>query len=146
METKFLLVNSLTDSLVLSLFDYNDHRKNALLGASTFELSQLQEDAIREGIASPILKDGKERGELRYDVSYYPVVKPEEGNEELLASCTYFYLLGGASLIFFYRSGWNCPDYDTSGQGARCEQIPLRRPQPHGQALPRGVQKRRLHD
>ncbi|KAF9026598.1 C2 domain-containing protein [Rhodocollybia butyracea] len=81
METKFVLVNSLSEPLNLHLYDFNDHRKDALLGTANFELSQLQEDAVREGLSSHLLKDGKERGELKYDISYYPVLKPEEGQE-----------------------------------------------------------------
>jgi Ca2+-dependent lipid-binding protein, contains C2 domain len=84
METKFLLINSLNESLILNVFDYNDHRKNTLLSTATFELSKLQEDATQEGIESSLLKDGKERGELRFDCSYYPVLKAEEGDEEVL--------------------------------------------------------------
>ncbi|TFK41292.1 C2 domain-containing protein [Crucibulum laeve] len=83
-ETKFLLVNALNESLNLNLYDYNDHRKNTLLGSATFELSRLLEDSSQEGINTPLLKDGKERGELRYDVTYYPVLEPEEGKEEVL--------------------------------------------------------------
>jgi len=82
METKFVLVNSLSESLVLNLYDYNDHRKNTLLGSASFELAKLEQDATWEGIVSPLLTDGKERGELRYDVSFYPVLKPE-GQEEI---------------------------------------------------------------
>lgn len=78
-ETKFILVNSLTDMLVFNLWDYNDHRKNTLLGSASFELSKLQEDATQEGLVSQLLKDGKDRGELRYDVSFYPVLTPAEG-------------------------------------------------------------------
>ncbi|KAF7306591.1 hypothetical protein MIND_00450400 [Mycena indigotica] len=81
METKFILINSLNESLVLSLYDYNDHRKNALLSSTSFELAQLQDDAVREGIEAQLLKDGKDRGTLRYDLSFYPVLKPEEGKE-----------------------------------------------------------------
>ncbi|KAJ7770832.1 C2 domain-containing protein [Mycena maculata] len=81
METKFILVNSLTESLVLSLYDYNEHRKNALLSSTSFELAPLADDATREGIEAPLLKDGKERGTLRYGISYYPVIKPEEGKD-----------------------------------------------------------------
>ncbi|KAJ7596712.1 C2 domain-containing protein [Mycena floridula] len=80
-ETKFLLVNSLSESLILNLWDFNDHRKNQLLGSASFEMSVLQEDATQEGQVSQILKDGKPRGELRYDVSFYPVLKPETGKE-----------------------------------------------------------------
>ncbi|KAG6891051.1 hypothetical protein C0995_014139 [Termitomyces sp. Mi166 len=80
-ETKFVLVNSLQESLVLKLWDYNDHRKDFLMGSTSFELSKLLEDATQEDIRSLILKDGKERGEVRYDVSYYPVLEAAEGEQ-----------------------------------------------------------------
>ena len=81
-----MLINSLTDNLVLTAMDYNEHRKDTELGASMFELGKLSEDATQEDLSIPILKDGKERGELRFDVSYFPVLMPqvnESGVEEL---------------------------------------------------------------
>ncbi|KAE9395950.1 hypothetical protein BT96DRAFT_958377 [Gymnopus androsaceus JB14] len=72
METKFVLVNSLAETLNLNLYDFNDHRKDTLLGTATFELAQLQDEA-----------DGKDRGELKYDISFYPVLKAEEGQSRL---------------------------------------------------------------
>jgi Ca2+-dependent lipid-binding protein len=66
--------------------DYNEHRKDTELGASMFELGKLSEDATQEDLSLPILKDGKEKGELRFDVSYFPVLMPqvgESGVEEL---------------------------------------------------------------
>ncbi|EGO02737.1 hypothetical protein SERLA73DRAFT_165692 [Serpula lacrymans var. lacrymans S7.3] len=85
LETKFLLINSLQESLVLSLFDYNGHRKDTHIGAATFELQKLLEDATQEGLELSVLKDGKDRGMVRFDVSYYPVLKPEvvDGKEQL---------------------------------------------------------------
>ncbi|KAF9568534.1 tricalbin [Agrocybe pediades] len=83
METKYLLVNSLKDVLTLSVYDFNDHRKNTLMGSATFDFAKLVEDATQEGLVSPLLKEGKERGELRYDVNYFPVLEAEEGKEEL---------------------------------------------------------------
>ncbi|KAG1757254.1 C2 domain-containing protein [Suillus lakei] len=80
METKFILVNSLQESLVLSLLDYNDHRKDTPLGAATFELQKLLEDATQEGLELPVLKDGKDKGLIRLDVNYFPVLKPESVN------------------------------------------------------------------
>jgi Ca2+-dependent lipid-binding protein len=74
-ETKFILVNSLTEQLVLSLYDYNDHRKDTLLGEASFDLSELVEDATRENLETPFLLEGKDRGHLRYHVSFYPVLK-----------------------------------------------------------------------
>ncbi|KAI0274871.1 tricalbin [Gloeopeniophorella convolvens] len=85
-ESKFLLINSLTENLVLTVMDYNEHRKDSELGASIFELGKLEEDATQEDLALPILKDGKEKGELRFDVSYFPVLRAqvnESGVEEL---------------------------------------------------------------
>lgn len=81
MESKFILLSALNESLVLSLWDFNDHRKDTRLGAATFELSKLVEDATQEDLTSHLLLDGKERGELRYDLSWYPVLEPEEGKE-----------------------------------------------------------------
>ncbi|KAG7450195.1 tricalbin [Guyanagaster necrorhizus] len=81
METNFILVNNLTESLVFNLYDYNDHRKNTLLGSSIFELTRLQEDATQEGMETQLLMDGKERGELRYDVSFFPVLHLEDDND-----------------------------------------------------------------
>ena len=97
-ETKFILVNNLTESLVFSVLDYNEHRKDSEMGAATFDLTKLQEDATHEGIESKIIKDGKERGELRYDVSFYPVLKPQKidgGKEEELPETSTF-----SSLLF----------------------------------------------
>ncbi|KAF8559381.1 tricalbin [Imleria badia] len=85
METKFILVNSVQEQLVLSVFDYNERRKHTSLGAALFEMNKLVEDAILEGVELPILKDGKDRGLIRFDVSYYPVLKPQivDGQERL---------------------------------------------------------------
>jgi Ca2+-dependent lipid-binding protein len=66
--------------------DYNEFRKDTELGATIFELKKLEEDATQEDLCLPILKDGKTKGELRFDVSYFPVLKPhvnESGVEEL---------------------------------------------------------------
>jgi Ca2+-dependent lipid-binding protein len=67
-ETKFLLINSLAEVLTMDVMDYNEHRKDSELGSATFELDKLQEDATLEGIVAPVIRDGKSRGELRFDV------------------------------------------------------------------------------
>jgi len=89
-ETKYLLVQSLKDILTLNVYDYNDHRKNTLMSTATFDFSKLIEDSTQEGIIAPLLKDGKERGELRFDVNYYPVIEPEEGKEDIQQSSAFF--------------------------------------------------------
>ena len=54
--------------LNFTIMDHNDHRPDGEMGTVTFELGQLTEDAVKEGNESAILKDGKERGMLRYDL------------------------------------------------------------------------------
>lgn len=82
-ETKYLLINNLTERLFLSVYDYNEHRKNTKIASASFDLNQLVEEVEHENIVSPLLRDGKSRGELRYDVHYYSVIEPEPGKEEV---------------------------------------------------------------
>nr|ODN95971.1 transmembrane protein [Cryptococcus depauperatus CBS 7855] len=77
-ETQFLLINSLADVLNLNVYDYNDHRPDSLLGTVSHELGTLADDAEQEGIVGKILGGGKDRGGLRYDLSYFPVLKSEK--------------------------------------------------------------------
>jgi Ca2+-dependent lipid-binding protein len=75
-ETKFVLVSSLTGILSLTIWDYNEHRKDNELGAVNWELKKLAEDASIDGIVEKVLSEGKERGEMKFDVSFFPVIKP----------------------------------------------------------------------
>jgi Ca2+-dependent lipid-binding protein len=61
--------------------DYNDHRQNSLLGSASFALDVLEQDATQEDISRPMLKEGKERGELRFDVNFYPVISLSKTSE-----------------------------------------------------------------
>ncbi|QRV76177.1 C2 domain-containing protein [Ceratobasidium sp. AG-Ba] len=76
-EVKFILINSLTETLNLTILDHNDHRKDSDLGTASFELSALNDDATQEGLVRKVLKDGKERGEIKFDVAFFPVLKPK---------------------------------------------------------------------
>ncbi|KIL59013.1 hypothetical protein M378DRAFT_85652 [Amanita muscaria Koide BX008] len=82
METKFVLINNLEEYLHLNVYNYDEHRRNALLGVVGFKLGTLQDDA-QQSITSRLLKDGKEKGELKYDISYYPVLATEESDGRL---------------------------------------------------------------
>jgi Ca2+-dependent lipid-binding protein len=120
-ETKFILVNRLTDHLVLTVMDYNEFRKDAEIGASLFELSKLDVDAIQDGLCLPILKDGKTKGELRCDVAYFPVLRPlvnESGVQELPESSKSHLLSGDLlkSINYAGRRGHRTI-HDSSGQG-----------------------------
>ncbi|KAF8342603.1 tricalbin [Cantharellus anzutake] len=80
-STHYLLLNStnLHETLTLSVLDHNDHRNDTELGTASYELSQLLDDATREGIIVKVLKDGKECGEVIFDLSYFPVLTPAKG-------------------------------------------------------------------
>ncbi len=56
----------------MTVMDHNDHRNDLELGSATFDLGLLVEDASRPGEEAKILKDGKERGELRFDMYVLP--------------------------------------------------------------------------
>lgn len=77
-ETLFILINTLADVLNLHLFDYNDHRPDNLLGTVSQELATLKDDAEQEGLVGKILGGGKDRGELRYDLSFFPILQPQK--------------------------------------------------------------------
>lgn len=64
--------------------DFNDHRQNSLLGSVTFPLDVLEQDATQEDIVRPILKDGKDRGELHFEVNFYPVISPPKPSEGIV--------------------------------------------------------------
>lgn len=91
METKLILVHSLKESIILNLVDFNEHLKDTPLGSVNFPLSKLVEDQTHEDIVDTIVQHGKDHGELRYDVNYYPVIEVEEGKEEVLDSSTSSY-------------------------------------------------------
>ncbi|BEI84326.1 hypothetical protein CcaverHIS002_0409300 [Cutaneotrichosporon cavernicola] len=77
-ETQFVLIKSLNDVLNLNVMDYNDMRSDALLGTVNHELVTLGEDAEQDGIVGRILNTGKDRGGMRYNLSYYPAILPEK--------------------------------------------------------------------
>lgn len=76
-ETHYILVNTLNESLNLSVFDYNEHRADNALGTSVFDLASLVADAEQSGLSSKIVQDGKDRGTIRYNLSFYPVLTPK---------------------------------------------------------------------
>lgn len=57
------------------------------MSSASFPFSKLIDDQTHENLTSPLLKEGKTRGEIRYDINYFPCIEPEEGKEEVLDSC-----------------------------------------------------------
>lgn len=125
METKYLLVNSLHDRLFLDLFDYNDHRSHTKLSTAIFELSALEDDATRDNLVTTLLKDGKERGELRYGVNFYPIIEPEEGAADLPDSSEWYICvsLGKSGRLCSVTRGRRRACRHSPGQGSGQQQV-----------------------
>lgn len=84
-EIKFLLVTSLSEMLQLTVFDYNEHRKDSELGKAAIDLTGLQDNSEQEGKLATLMREGKDRGQISYDLNYYPVILPrplEDGTVE----------------------------------------------------------------
>ncbi|KAJ9107888.1 hypothetical protein QFC19_002631 [Naganishia cerealis] len=75
-EIHYIIVNSLMDSLALTVFDYNEHRVDNRLGTVSHDLSTLVEGR-QENLQAKILSEGKDRGDIQYSLAYYPVLQPE---------------------------------------------------------------------
>lgn len=69
-ETKFVLVSALTGILSLTVWDYNEHRRDSQLGVANWELKKLAHDSSVEGIVEKVYLEEKERGEIKFDVSF----------------------------------------------------------------------------
>lgn len=80
-ETKFVLLNNLNGMLTMAIMDYNEHRPDSTLGQAAFDLKELMDDPEQEHLSTPVILDAKERGEVQYSLSYYPVFKPEVGED-----------------------------------------------------------------
>ena len=84
-ETKSILINSLNDALSFQIFDFNEIRKDKMLGTANFDLKQLEVDAEHENVSGQIMYNAKPRGEIVFDVRFYPVLlskKRPDGTEE----------------------------------------------------------------
>ena len=80
-----MLINSLNDALSFQVYDYNEIRKDKLLGTANFDLKLLEEDAVQENVTCPVMYNAKPRGEVVFDVRFYPVLHPkklEDGTEQ----------------------------------------------------------------
>lgn len=84
-ETIFVIITSLTDSLTLQVFDFNDIRADKMLGTATFALDQLEQVTEHENLQLEVMGNGKSRGNVQADVRFFPVLegrKLEDGTME----------------------------------------------------------------
>ena len=84
-ETIYIILTSLTDSLTLQVYDWNEYRKDKELGTATFPLDQLEAQAEHENLQLEVMANGKARGIIQADVRFFPVMegrKLEDGSME----------------------------------------------------------------
>ena len=84
-ETIFVIVTSLTDTLTLQVYDYNEIRKDKELGTGSFALDRFQEIPEHENLSLDVMANGKQRGLVSTDMRYFPVLeglKLEDGKVE----------------------------------------------------------------
>lgn len=84
-ETLYIILTSLTDSLTLQVYDWNEYRKDKELGTATFPLDQLEAQTEHENLQLEVMANGKARGVVQADIRYFPVMegrKLEDGTQE----------------------------------------------------------------
>lgn len=81
-ETKYIIVDSLEQKLSLSCYDFNDVRKDALIGKVEFDMAELYQNPSFENISSKLMSDGKARGVLNYDIHWLPVIDKESSENK----------------------------------------------------------------
>ncbi|KAI9277156.1 C2 domain-containing protein [Phascolomyces articulosus] len=78
-ETHFVLLNNLNDSVYLQVMDRNSGRKDSAVGVASFNLKELESsDNIISGLSLSVQRAGKPVGEVKCDMQYFPVSKPEK--------------------------------------------------------------------
>ncbi|KAJ2745348.1 Tricalbin-2 [Coemansia sp. BCRC 34301] len=72
-ETLILLVYSKSDTIQMEVFDWNSVGKDDKIGFVSYPMQRLLEQPESEGNTMPIMMGDTERGQLSFDMSYYPV-------------------------------------------------------------------------
>ncbi|KAJ2438959.1 Tricalbin-2, partial [Coemansia sp. RSA 2424] len=72
-ETLILLVYSKSDTIQFEVFDWNSVGKDDKIGFVNYPMQRLLEQPESEGNTMPIMMGETERGQLSFDMSYFPV-------------------------------------------------------------------------
>ncbi|EJS42515.1 tcb3p [Saccharomyces arboricola H-6] len=79
-ETKYLLLNSLEQKLNLKCFDFNDVRKDTVIGDLQVDLAELLQSPVLENQTADLRSGTKSKGVLHYSLHWFPV--KEDTSEE----------------------------------------------------------------
>lgn len=75
-ETLYVLVKNLTDPLRMSIYDYNDDRKDGLVGIVDYDLQDLKKNPVQAGVATHFMRNNKPVGDFLFDLKYLPAILP----------------------------------------------------------------------
>ncbi|CAI4689726.1 ACH_G0040030.mRNA.1.CDS.1 [Saccharomyces cerevisiae] len=79
-ETKYLLLNTLEQKLNLKCFDFNDVRKDTVIGDLQLDLADLLQNPVLENQTAELRSGTKSKGILHYSLHWFPV--KEDKSEE----------------------------------------------------------------
>ncbi|KAI9485092.1 C2 domain-containing protein [Zychaea mexicana] len=78
-ETHFVLLNNTNETVYLQVMDRNSGRKDSAVGVASFDLKELaNNDNAVSGLNLSVQRSGKPVGEVKCDMQYFPVSKPEK--------------------------------------------------------------------
>ncbi|CCD24627.1 Tcb3p NDAI_0D03130 [Naumovozyma dairenensis CBS 421] len=76
-ETKYLLLPTLNQKLTFSCFDFNDVRKDTLIGDIEIDLGSLLSEPNQENQTAEFMVGDKPKGLLHYSLRWVPVIEPK---------------------------------------------------------------------
>lgn len=80
-ETKYILVNDLNQKLMLSCYDFNDVRKDTLIGNVEVNLKDLLQTPVMDDMTSIVKHGSHSKGTLHYSMHWFPVNNEKDENE-----------------------------------------------------------------
>ncbi|CCF59812.1 hypothetical protein KAFR_0I00310 [Kazachstania africana CBS 2517] len=82
-ETKYILLPTLDQKLQMSCYDFNDVRKDTLIGTHEFDLRALYQNPAIENSSSELVVGSKSKGLLNYSLHWFSVIEKPSSTEEM---------------------------------------------------------------
>ncbi|QLL32432.1 hypothetical protein HG536_0C06010 [Torulaspora globosa] len=80
-ETKYLLLNDLNQKLTISCFDFNDLRKDSLIGSVEVNLQEMLQNPVMKDMTSDLMHGLHSKGKLNYSMHWFPVIRENDETE-----------------------------------------------------------------
>lgn len=77
-ETKYLLLNDLNQKLNISCFDFNDLRKDSLIGSVEVNLQEMLQNPVMKDMTSDLMHGLHSKGKLKYSMHWFPVITEKD--------------------------------------------------------------------